>query len=371
MATINSALGLSLADNASESLGSANTVYVSVPDTSTTCANLGLPTLPSGYSYHCSTAATSTYRRTDGTGWIPVNLSANTFGSSMAQLPQDPVNVTSSRLYYTYETDGLGRYEATTPFESSKYKLGGTSDQISGDGGTLASVYEKGSKLGMEPLDYGDPSLVGLWTFDEGTGSVAYDYSGNNATGSWNGTPTGTAGFYSPGRIGGWAGSFNGTNDGIGIGGVSAFSGTLTVSFWMNPVDNTSRSILNRGNWCGTGGFRIDSSGPGGGLKYFYMYQSTFGAFQMTSSPVVGLWNYITLVQNGAALTLNFYLNGQPNNSTTLPTGFKDFLNTLYIGTGDPGCGLSSYYSGLIDDVRIYNRALSASEVSALYNGGK
>src|ERR1035437_2333444 len=230
MATINSALGLSLADNASESLGSANTVYVSVPDTSTTCANLGLPTLPSGYSYHCSTAATSTYRRTDGTGWIPVNLSANTFGSSMAQLPQDPVNVTSSRLYYTYETDGLGRYEATTPFESSKYKLGGTSDQISGDGGTLASVYEKGSKLGMEPLDYGDPSLVGLWTFDEGTGSVAYDYSGNNATGSWNGTPTGTAGFYSPGRIGGWAGSFNGTNDGIGIGGVSAFSGTLTVS---------------------------------------------------------------------------------------------------------------------------------------------
>jgi hypothetical protein len=34
---------------------------------------------------------------------------------------------------------------------------------------------EKGTKLGLEPLDYGDPALVGLWTFDEGSGSVAYD----------------------------------------------------------------------------------------------------------------------------------------------------------------------------------------------------
>jgi prepilin-type N-terminal cleavage/methylation domain-containing protein len=136
MATINSALGLSLADNASESLGSPNTVYVSVPDPTATssagdqCQGLGLLSLPSGFSYHC--AASSTYRKTDATGWIPVNLSQNTFGSSMAQLPQDPVDVTSSRLYYTYETDGNGKYEATTPFESAKYKLGGTSDAISG-----------------------------------------------------------------------------------------------------------------------------------------------------------------------------------------------------------------------------------------------
>jgi hypothetical protein len=103
----------------------------------------------------------------------------------MGQLPQDPVNTTSSRLYYTYVTNGY-QYETTAVMESQKYKPGGSNDQISNDGGPLASVYEKGTKLGLEPLDYGDNSLVGLWTFDEGIGSIAYDYSGSNATGSWH-----------------------------------------------------------------------------------------------------------------------------------------------------------------------------------------
>jgi prepilin-type N-terminal cleavage/methylation domain-containing protein len=204
MASLNSAIGYSLADNSGESIGSPNTVYVSIPDpvaTSTAgdqCQGLGLPALPA--NYQC--AASSTYRLTNGTGWIPVNLQNNTFGSSLAQLPIDPINQSSSRRWYTYETDGNGHFEVTAAFESSKYQLGGSNDQVSGDGGTLASVYEKGSKIGMEPLDYGDASLVGYWTFDEGTGSTTYDYSGNNATGSWNGTATGTNGYYSPGKIG-------------------------------------------------------------------------------------------------------------------------------------------------------------------------
>ena len=72
MATLNSAISLSLADNPSGSLGAANTIYVSVPDPSATsslgdqCQGLGLLSLPSGFSYHC--AASSTYRKTDGTG---------------------------------------------------------------------------------------------------------------------------------------------------------------------------------------------------------------------------------------------------------------------------------------------------------------
>src|ERR1019366_983757 len=84
------------------------------------------------------------------------------------------------RHYYTYETDGNGKYEVTATMESAKYQLGGSNDVISGDGGTLASVYEKGSVTGLEPLDYGDPTLVGYWTFDEGSGTTAYDSSGSN-----------------------------------------------------------------------------------------------------------------------------------------------------------------------------------------------
>ena len=203
----------------SGSLGTANTVYISLPDptASTTagsnCSSLNLPTLPTGYTYHC--AGPSFYRKTDGTGWIPLNFSSITTGSPLGSLPIDPQNTSSSRLYYTYVTNGT-QYETTSPMESQKYKLGGSQDEISQDGGTLASVYEKGTKLGLEPLDYGDPSLVGYWTMDEGTGSTSgvsqtYDYSGNNNNGTWYGTATGTNGtYYAPGKVGAWGGSFDG-----------------------------------------------------------------------------------------------------------------------------------------------------------------
>src|ERR1022692_1082421 len=173
MATLNTGISLLLADSQTANvLGSANVVYVSVPDPSATstagdqCQGLGLLSLPAGWSYQC--AASSTFRKTDGTGWIPVNLSQASFGTPLSMLPIDPTNTSSSRRYYAYATDGNGHFEVTSVMESAKYQLGGSGDVISGDGGTLASVYEKGSKLGLEPLDYGDPSLVGLWTFAEG-----------------------------------------------------------------------------------------------------------------------------------------------------------------------------------------------------------
>src|SRR3990167_3445931 len=80
MGSINTALTLYQADVRDTSFGTASTVYVSLVDlsatstagtTGTTCST-GLPALPSGYQYHC--AASSTHRKVDGTGWLPVNL---------------------------------------------------------------------------------------------------------------------------------------------------------------------------------------------------------------------------------------------------------------------------------------------------------
>lgn len=70
--TINKALAITQID--ALPLGNANTIYVSIPDTLSNCGSLGLPTLPSGWSYACVTAAN--LRNTNGTGWIPVNLTA-------------------------------------------------------------------------------------------------------------------------------------------------------------------------------------------------------------------------------------------------------------------------------------------------------
>jgi prepilin-type N-terminal cleavage/methylation domain-containing protein len=102
------------------SLGTPGLVYLSLPDPAATttagsnCAGLGFPST----GYHCP--ASSTYRNTNGTGWIPVNFSSLSTGSPVSALPVDPVNTTSSGQYYEYSTDG-SNYEIVAKPESQKY----------------------------------------------------------------------------------------------------------------------------------------------------------------------------------------------------------------------------------------------------------
>lgn len=349
---------LSQTDANPPSLGSSNTVYVSLPDSSSKCGSWGLPILPLGYIYHCSRP--NTYRNVNGNGWIPVNLSSLSLGSPLGTLPIDPTNTSSSRLYYTYATDG-NQYEVTAPMESAKYGVGGTNDVISGDGGTLATVYEKGSRFGLEPLDYGDPSLVGLWTFDEGTSTVAYDYSGNNATGSWNGSGA----HWSMSKVGSGAGQFaTTTNDYIQTQSLPGTPSAITVLAWVRPNKATDDIVYgNAANFdlAIYPGGKIEASGAG----------STVNRSRSTDTiPVDGsAWSMIGMEYSNGG-TIRLFKNGAEVSAYDLQfTGgsLSSFTNVLI---GGP-VAIEGQTSGLIDDVRIYNRALSAAQIAAMYAGGK
>ena len=102
-----------------KSLGSAGTTYLSIPDPAATttagtnCSSLGFP---AGY-FHC--AASSTYQKSDGTGWIPLNFDSISMGSPLSQLPKDSINTTSSEAYYAYATDGTN-YKVSAVPEANK-----------------------------------------------------------------------------------------------------------------------------------------------------------------------------------------------------------------------------------------------------------
>jgi prepilin-type N-terminal cleavage/methylation domain-containing protein len=159
LATINTALAAYDADQSSGFMGTSTVVYVSIPDSTSTCANLGLPTLSSGYTYGCST--TANYRKTDGTGWVPVNLNSISFGAPLATLPIDPVNTTSTSQYYTYITGGSWKLTAMS-LESQKY-----TGKASADGGTASDSYEVGNDLtlGSDILPTGWVQVPGNSTF--------------------------------------------------------------------------------------------------------------------------------------------------------------------------------------------------------------
>ena len=81
-------------------------------------------------------------------------------------------------------------------------------------------------------------------------------------------------------------------------------------------------------------------------------------------------WYHVTGVYNATAQTLDVYVNGVLDNGTlsgTVPSSQFNSSNNLQIGAFNA----SGLFRGTIDDVRIYNRALSAQEVKRLYNMGR
>jgi prepilin-type N-terminal cleavage/methylation domain-containing protein len=375
LASLQDAIGLYITDaavNGTVSLGSANTVYVSIPDPTATstagdqCQGLGLLSLPTGYAYHC--AASSTFRMNDSTGWIPINFKSMSQGGVLGQLPQDPVNSSSSRTYETYTTDGI-HYEVTAALESQKYKLGGSNDVVGTDGGTLATVYEKGTKLGLEPLDYGDSSLVGLWTFDEGTGTTINDSSGktnngtiivNNSTYTWTTGKVGNAINWQP------TCSLNcgSINSYVNINFAPSYSFSAgTYALWINPsVSAASEGYIFRGSGSpATLGFGMD------GVWEAWFSQDYSNPVNCNFSPAVGSWTYLAVSYNGT--TISCYQNGiltaSVNPSNTTPSS----ITNMHIATRNDA--YTAYWYGSLDDIRIYNRALSAAEIQAMYNGGK
>lgn len=369
MGTINKAVSLYYQDAMNSPstmfMGTSSVIYVSVPDPTASapagnnCSGLGLPTAPTGYTYHC--AASSTYFKTDGTGWIPINFNSYSAGTVISKLPTDPVNTTSTNLYYTYETDGIGGFKVAAFFESQK-----DAPQMANDSGNDPELYEKGSNLALAS----GRGLVGYWPMDEGSGTSTLDASGNVNTGTWSGTQTGSSGYYSTGRVGPWSGMFDGATDGISISNsasLNTLTGSFTISHWIKTTAATVQmyTISNAGS---SNGYRFGLSG--GKIAFLVGNGSTYTETTCGSKAVNdGTWHMISGVFNlSGANQFSCYLDGAIQANVSLPSSYSG-MQTNAPGIGKPPC--CQIFNGSLDDIRIYNRALSAAEIQEMYNAEK
>ncbi len=347
MDTLNKAISLYNLNSGGQNMGSANIVYVSIPDSSPTCTNLGLPTLPAGYTYQCST--TSSFTKTDGTGWVPLNLSALPGGSPIARLPGDPINATSTRLYYTYATNG-NQWELTSAMESSKYQANEATD-----GGIDPAQYEVGTSLVLSPFAHG---LVGYWNLDNNSN----DSSGYTDTGTWSGTPAGTNGYYSAGKVGTYAGYFNGSDNQITTTNAIPSSNQRTLSIWLYL-----KSTAGYQNFLGDCNYSCTSSALWNfsGIRFQYTNTGASNDFITASEPTLNVWHYVVGVYDGNNAYI--YIDGVLQSNKSFSGTLRSFTPIIGGYMNNP----ADYLNGLIDDVRIYNRALSAAEVAAIYNATK
>jgi len=212
-----------------------------------------------------------------------------------------------------------------------------------------------------------DPGQIGLVAWYSMEGSVQ-DGSGNGNNGTVGGTPT-----YETGRTGlGTALGLNGVSDCVDLGNKAAFNpaGSLGISLWANiGAWGTAWNhvmVGNRGESNVGWQVRRHSSTS--------LCFTTRGVGQDDTAsvlvPPVNEWIHITCVYDHVANTKTIYVNGIPDTVVTTNAGAKVAATThnTYIGARAVGgnTGPEAFFTGMLDDIRIYNRALSEAEARYL-----
>ena len=191
------------------------------------------------------------------------------------------------------------------------------------------------------------PGLVAAYAFDEGSGSTVADASGNGNNGT-----IANATWVATGKYGG-ALSFNGSSSRVTVPDSASLhlSSAMTLEAWVDPATTTAawRDVIYKGNDNYYLEGTSDQSGrPGGG--------GTFGTIYGTSALPVNTWTHLAVTYDKT--TVRLYVNGTQVSTLAATGAIASSTNPLSIGS-DAIYG--QYFSGLIDDVRVYNTALTAS----------
>lgn len=222
--------------------------------------------------------------------------------------------------------------------------------------GKLDSLY-------MPSGDGGLGNLVFYMPFAEGTGTIAYDRSPYASDGT---ITKGTGGWTTAGAVGN-AYTFDGAATYVDCGNSSATAigtSSATIEFWvkMTSTDATERIMERRG-----------------GTRWWGIYKATGGTFTASfnsDSKTVshtntktlndGAWHHCALVRN-AGVSFQWYVDGMLDVASSVDTT-TNVANTanLRIGLNYAGSGVA-FFTGSLDEVRIYNRALSGAEVRLHY----
>jgi len=216
--------------------------------------------------------------------------------------------------------------------------------------------------------------LVGNWKFDEGAGAAAYDSSENSNDGTIT-TATYAAGQYDT------ALTFNGTSGNVMVTDDSAiqdvWDGGGTVSAWINPNSDGESSIgvIVSKETGPANGWLIDiinDNGTACNIRFLHNFSGTDGTWVTTGRPVtLNTWSHVVITYDSDAVANNpiIYIDNVAialtETSTPGGTRLTDVGTNLYIGNYSDD---ARTFDGEIDEVAMFDKALSVAEVASLFN---
>jgi len=262
------------------------------------------------------------------------------FGDGTTSTAQNPTHI--------YSTAGTYRpvLTATGPGGSAS-KTAATAISV---GTTTATAPSLGTVSNTQAL-----GLVAAYGFNEGSGSSVADLSGN----SNEGTLTSGVSWATQGKFGN-ALVFNGSGGRVDIADAASLrlTGTMTLEAWVKPatVSSSWRDVIYKGN----DNYYLLATTSQAGLP-----GGRAGANQVfgTSALPTNTWTHLAVTYDKA--TLRLYVNGVLASSVAYTGSIPTSTYPLQIG-GDSIYG--QYFQGVIDEVRVYNRALSQSEIQTDMN---
>lgn len=292
---------------------------------------------------------------------------------------------TNLRIMPTLTVGASGYQQAGGTFNASSESLavsgpfthtGGTFNGGSGRvllNSTVSRTLTVSGSPSFNNLDIND-GLVAYWKFDDGSGISVTDHSGygNHATlfnteaADWLASSGPTAlKFTNPTSF-----DFGGTDEfaSAGAAGVPAANAAMSVSFWFYYVNMPAfgTRFLALSNFRNSSsveiGFREDN--PGTGTKGIEVWK--WGPTQLiatNSEPVSNAWHHLAYTFDGT--THRLWVDGTAATNTTVApnTAATTEVNIARWAAND------NFFTGRLDDIRIYNRALSAAEVTRLKDG--
>lgn len=204
-----------------------------------------------------------------------------------------------------------------------------------------------------------DDGLVAYWSFDEGSGITAHDVIGGN-NGILNGDPIWVDG------ISGKALYFDGSGDYVDVPNSPDLNPTsaITIAAWINwhSFTTTWPPIVKKHSETPFYGYSLEM----GANSTVHLSLETDGPERLVTDLVQipkDEWHFIVGVYDGS--TGNLYVDGTPETPKSVSGSILH--SSTHLNIGHDSVNPSRYFDGVIDEVRIYNRALTSAEIEYLY----
>lgn len=202
-------------------------------------------------------------------------------------------------------------------------------------------------------------NLISYWAFNTNNNNQPDSHGGQTMV------MTGAA-YRSAGLLGG-AYYWDGVNDKGEVASNAAFvAGNVSISLWINATDLATQQAIIRA-WQSNSLWNIQLRGDVAGDNFSAQMHDSVTHYGLVP-PVVNTWTHLVVTTDCVVQNVTFYVNGAAAGSFNDATIDCDAINeTIYIGLSE---GDFWDYSGMLDEMAIFNKSLNLTEVQDLYNGG-